>query len=68
MMMTVSLGLRIIGVILALAGISSFTNARPLGEPDGLADAITALIMFGLGCGLFFWGFRRRQADKKPRL
>ena len=61
--MTLSLGLRILGVLFAIAGIGNITLAPSLNALNGVANTITGLIMLAIGCGLFLWGYRRRAID-----
>ena len=48
--MTVALGKKILGVLIALGGVSPLTRDTP--------DVVSGLLMFAGGVALFFWGMR----------
>jgi hypothetical protein len=58
--MTVSLGLKLSGILLAVVGINQFVTGHALSEPHGVADLVTGLLLFATGTAVFILGFRRR--------
>jgi hypothetical protein len=50
--MSIGLGRKILGVLIALGGVSV------LSRQHDLADVVTAAVMFAAGVALFFWGVR----------
>jgi len=51
--------MKIVGVVLAMAGTNGVFNGHPLSEQGGVADMVTAGLIFVAGVAIFLWGFRR---------
>jgi hypothetical protein len=58
--MTVSPGLKLLGIVLAFVGSNDFVTGHALSEPVGRADLATGLLMLATGTAVFILGFRRR--------
>ena len=51
--------MKILGVVLALAGANAIFSGHPLLEQGGVADMVTGGLIFVAGVAIFLWGFRR---------
>ena len=51
--------MKIVGVVLAMAGTNGVFNGHPLSEQGGVADMVTGGLIFVAGVVIFLWGFRR---------
>ena len=56
--MSIALGKKILGVLIALGGVSV------LSRQHDMADVITAIVMFAAGVALFFWERGGRSKKK----
>jgi hypothetical protein len=56
---SVALGKKILGILLAIAGVNVVFQGHALSEPGGVADLVTGAVMFAAGIAIFLWGFRR---------
>jgi hypothetical protein len=51
--------MKIVGVVVAIAGANGIFNGHPLSEQGGVADMVTGGLMIAAGVAIFLWGFRR---------
>ena len=51
--------MKIVGVVLAIAGANGIFNGHPLSEQSGAADMVTGGLIFVAGVAISLWGFRR---------
>jgi hypothetical protein len=58
--MTVSLGLKLLGIVLAFVGMNEFVTGHAISVPGGRADLATGLLMLATGTAAFVLSFRRR--------
>jgi hypothetical protein len=51
--------MKIVGVVVAITGVSGVFNGHPLLEQGGVTDVITGVLIFVAGVAIFLRGFRR---------